>query len=94
MAFNGLLAPGTIEHGLFFLAPDQKLMAVDVQTEPSFQRGVPHALMSSQFGRSTSSMFKYDVTRNGNRFLMVSPAVDTAKAPAPITVMLNWQEKK
>jgi hypothetical protein len=37
-------------------------------------------------------MFKYDVTRDGSRFLMVSPAVDTPRAPAPITVVLNWQE--
>jgi Tol biopolymer transport system component len=27
---------------LFYLAPDRKLMAVEIRTEPAFQRGTPH----------------------------------------------------
>ena len=75
---------------LFYFAPDRKLMAVDIQTEPTFRRGTPHALFDSQlFGNSTTS-FRYDVTRDGKRFLMVVPA--TGMGSAPMTVVLNWQE--
>ncbi len=37
----------------------------------------------------------YDVTADGQRFLMVQPpgATDSEFAPAQITIVLNWLEK-
>jgi Tol biopolymer transport system component len=75
---------------LFYLAPDRNLMAVDIQTEPTFQHGAPHALFETPVYGTFPTRFRYDVTREGKRFLMVVPAAGVAAAPA--TVMLNWQE--
>jgi hypothetical protein len=33
---------------LFFISPDQKMMAADVSTDPTFQSGTPHALFDTE----------------------------------------------
>ncbi|SPF45128.1 Serine/threonine protein kinase [Candidatus Sulfopaludibacter sp. SbA4] len=74
---------------LFYLAPDARLMAVDIKLEPAFQSGPPHPLFGTQMLAAGTTLFRYDVTRDGKRFLMVVPAPGTTSAPA--TVVLNWQ---
>ncbi len=74
---------------LFYFAPDSKLMAAAIQSEPSFQSGVPHPLFNSQAGFGSNSRFRWSLTRDGKRFLLVSLA--TGVASEPTTVVLNWQ---
>ena len=74
---------------LFYFAPDSKLMAADVRLEPSFQSGTPHALFNSQAGFGSSTRYRWSLTRDGKRFLLVSMV--TGVISEPVTVVLNWQ---
>ncbi|HYW47626.1 MAG TPA: protein kinase, partial [Bryobacteraceae bacterium] len=79
---------------LFYVAADGRLMAVEVKTAPRFEYGVPQALFNPRNpgGGSMSNYVGYDVAADGKRFLVntVSTVTENA-APAPITVVLNWQ---
>jgi Tol biopolymer transport system component len=74
---------------LFYLSADAKLMAVDIRTDPAFQPGAPHILFDAGITGS-SPYFRYDVARDGTRFLIPAAAAESASVPA--TVVLNWQE--
>jgi Tol biopolymer transport system component len=71
---------------LFFLSQDEKMMAVDVNLGGTVTIGIPHEL----FHASTFTLLgsRYDVSADGQRFLMFSP--DSSTGNAPITVVLNW----
>lgn len=74
---------------LFYLTPDQKLMAVDVNTTaPSFRAGIPKELFQAQLVPISYWRNMYAASPDGQRFLMVVPA-DEAKSE-PITVVVNW----
>jgi Tol biopolymer transport system component len=75
---------------LFYLAPDGKLMAVDVKASPaSIATGVPRALFGTGITGSFVDRFnQYVVTRDGQRFLVNISAED--ENSAPITVLMNW----
>jgi WD40 repeat protein/predicted Ser/Thr protein kinase len=79
---------------LFYLAADQKLMAVPVKTGPSFQAGSPQELFPDAPIASTVGVgqFFYTPSKDGQRFLMSLPAEGAASQP-PITVVLNWQSE-
>jgi Tol biopolymer transport system component len=75
---------------LFYLAPDRRLMAVAVKADSAFIAGVPTALFTTRTEASTVfnvGRNEYDVTANGDRFLMNVPAEGTS---SPITVVVNW----
>jgi eukaryotic-like serine/threonine-protein kinase len=74
---------------LFYLSPDDKLMSVSVKTGANFDAGTPAALFQSsprEFG-ATSEQFFYDVTKDGQKFL-INTQLKSAKTP--ISVVLNW----
>ena len=75
---------------LFYLAPDGKLMAVGVKTGAGFESGTPAALFLTHPRQPLSAMdfFSYDVTADGQRFL-VNTKLDTSNS-APLSVILNW----
>jgi len=75
---------------LFYLAPDGRLMAVDVKTTSGFEAGSPVALFQTHPRQPISAMdfFTYDVTADGQKFL-VNTKVDTVNS-APLSVILNW----
>jgi Tol biopolymer transport system component len=75
---------------LFYLSPEGKMMAVPVTTGASFQAESPVALFEAHRRRPVSShdVFSYDVTADGQRFLIVAK-VDETKA-APLSISLNW----
>jgi len=68
---------------IFYLAPDGKMMAVDVTAAPEFQAGTPKPLFQTSAGTIVG-----DVSADGKRFLLVTPAGPSASAP--FTVVLNW----
>ena len=69
---------------LFYRNGD-KMMVVDIQTEPTFKTGTPTLLFKGQFGAG-------DVTPDGKRFLMVQ-SVEPEQAPTRIHLVLNWFEE-
>ena len=75
---------------LFYLAPGGTLMAVDVKTGAGFEAGSPTALFLTHLRQPISAMdfFSYDVTDDGQKFL-VNAKLDTSNA-APLAVILNW----
>jgi Tol biopolymer transport system component len=77
---------------LFYVAPDGKMMAVDVKTGPRFETGIPRALFDSQmFTPNTAIVFQYDVTPDGQRFLVTTARrAEDAGARETITVLTNW----
>jgi hypothetical protein len=75
---------------LFYLSPDGKMMAVPVATGASFEAGSPVVLFQAHRRQPISSqdIFSYDVSGDGQRFL-IATQVDEANA-APLSVLLNW----
>jgi eukaryotic-like serine/threonine-protein kinase len=75
---------------LFYLSADGKMMAVAVKTGASFEAGSPAALFQTHRRQPVSSQdhFSYDVSGDGQRFL-IATKVDEANA-APLSVLLNW----
>jgi Tol biopolymer transport system component len=71
---------------LFYLAPDQAVMAVEVSTSPIFQVGARHALF-----KLSPQVVNFDVTGDGNKFLAAVPADTDNSAATPFNVVLNWQ---
>ena len=71
---------------IFYVAPDNKLMAAAVNGKgANFETGVVKPLFEVQAARAT---FSYDVSADGQRFL-INTAPDHTES-APITVVLNW----
>ena len=73
---------------LFYHASDSQLMAVAVKGENHFEVGVATALFDvGDFGGGLS-LYPYDVTADGQRFLLLKPVEQTSSQA--ITVVLNW----
>jgi hypothetical protein len=74
---------------LFYISPDSKMMAVDVNTQPVFQAGTPHALFQTEMvdtGIRTGPV-SWDLAPDGNRFLIIS----VSSTDAALSVALNWR---
>ncbi len=68
------------------------MMAVSVSTQPSFSAGKPTKLFGGTYLASTFPLtgITYDVTNDGQRFLMVKPQEASA---TQINVVVNWFEE-
>jgi Tol biopolymer transport system component len=75
---------------LFYLSAEGKMMAVAVTAGASFEAGSPVALFQTHRRQpvAASDVFSYDVSGDGQRFLIITK-VDEANA-APLSVLLNW----
>ncbi|HEX7284048.1 MAG TPA: protein kinase [Vicinamibacterales bacterium] len=75
---------------LFYLAPDGRLMAVDVTTTTeTVETGMPRALFATGITGSFLERFnQFVVTRDGERFLVNISDEDIKSSP--ITVVVNW----
>ena len=62
------------------------MMAVDIQTEPTFTAGKPRLLFEGQY------LDYWDVAPDGQRFLMVQP-IEPEQHATQINVVLNWFEE-
>ena len=79
---------------LFYYAANGQLMAVSIKaSETALEVGTPTTLFAPRVLNGPNSAIgfraQYDVTRDGQRFLLNVPAEDAA--PASITVVVNWQ---
>jgi Tol biopolymer transport system component len=77
-----------------FYRSGKKMMAVEIATKPSFSAGTPKVLFEGTYqSLPTISTPNYDVSPDGQRFLMLKPTEQTQAAPTQITVVLNWFEE-
>jgi serine/threonine protein kinase len=72
---------------LYFIAPDRKLMAVEVKLGSAFEMGTPAPLFQTQVSNFVSPN-RYDVSADGQRFLVNSSVQEQSRAP--IVIVLNW----
>jgi serine/threonine-protein kinase len=77
---------------LFYRSGD-KMMAVDIATQPSFAAGKPRMLFEGQYVRTPATATNYDVSPDGQRFLMLKPSDQALAVPTQINVVLNWFEE-
>ena len=75
---------------LFYRSGD-RMMAVDITTQPGFSAGKPKLLFEGPY-EPTLTNANYDVSPDGQRFLMLK-AGETEAAPTQINVVLNWFEE-
>ena len=75
-----------------FYREGQKMMAVDIKTDPTFLAGRPHTLFEAPYW-NTSPGRGYDVTPDGRRFLMVPLAEPEPLDLTHNIVVLNWFEE-
>ena len=75
---------------LYFLSPDQKLMAVEVSDGAGFEAGTPKTLfrIHAKSSSLTGARSVYCAAPDGKRFLVNQLGAETAVSP--ITVVLNW----
>jgi Tol biopolymer transport system component len=71
---------------LFYVSLDGRLMSVDVPAGPTIRSGVPRLLFETLSPAMTATDF-YDVSSDGQRFLMTLPA---DQATRPLSVIVNW----
>jgi serine/threonine protein kinase len=73
---------------IFYEAADGKMMSVSVDSGPaSLKLGVPKPLFQTRL-EFDSFPRQYDVSADGNRFLLAQPLEESASVP--ITVIVNW----
>jgi Tol biopolymer transport system component len=78
---------------LFYISPDWKMMAVDVDTHPIFHSGTPHALFDTEMldtGIRNGPM-SWDIAPDGKRFLIIT---DKTQETLFLNVILNWRPQK
>src|SRR5262249_5470108 len=68
---------------LYFIAPDRKLMAVEIDGGPKLVRGTPKELFETHLPTNG----RYDVSKDG-RFLI--PTQIESSGSVPLTVIVNW----
>jgi serine/threonine protein kinase/Tol biopolymer transport system component len=77
---------------LFYRSGD-KMMAVDIATQPGFAAGKPRMLFEGPYVPTPVTYPNYDVSPDGQRFLMLKRSEQAQAAPTQINVVLNWFEE-
>lgn len=76
---------------LYYLSADRKVMAVEIQTDPAFQKGVPAPLFAARVTYNPlGERNQYLASADGQRFLINTPLGEN-KATA-ITAFFNWPD--
>jgi Tol biopolymer transport system component len=76
-----------------FYRSGNKMIAVDIATQPSFAAGKPKVLFEGQYEPTVFTNTNYDVSPDGKRFLMLKSTEQAQAAPSQINVVLNWFEE-
>ncbi len=76
---------------LFYRNGD-RMLAVDIATQPGFTAGKPHVLFQGSYEPSPGSNPNYDVDFGGQRFLMLKQ-IEQEQSATQINVVLNWFEE-
>jgi hypothetical protein len=81
---------------LFYIAPDGKLMVMPVKGGDTFEAGAETLLFQTPLSAGLiTGLFRYDVTADGKRFLIIAPNTAAGASPGavdstPITAVVNW----
>jgi eukaryotic-like serine/threonine-protein kinase len=83
---------------LFFRTGKQreKMMVVDIQTQPTFSAGKPRQLFEGPYANNAAAGAwgpDYSIAPDGRRFLMLKPKEQQQTALTQINVVLNWSEE-
>ena len=73
---------------MFYLSPDQQMMAVPLTMKPAFEPGMPKALFDSHVFAPGGQRMHYSVTADGQRFILFR-TLSTRSLPTT-TVVVNW----
>jgi Tol biopolymer transport system component len=77
---------------LFYRSGD-KMMVVDIATQPGFAAGRPRKLFEGRYGDTPiPGTNQYDVSADGQRFLMTKE-IEQSSSATQINVVLNWFEE-
>jgi serine/threonine-protein kinase len=76
-----------------FYRSGNKMMVVEIATQPSFAAGKPRMLFEGPYAPPPVPLANYDVSPDGQRFLMLKPVEQEQAAPTQINVVLNWFEE-
>ena len=76
-----------------FYRSGERMMAVDIATQPGFAAGKPRMLFGGPYQPASIPSAEYDVSADGQRFLMIKPVEQGATTPTQINVVLNWFEE-
>ena len=77
---------------LFYQNGD-KTYAVEIRTEPTFGAGTPRLLFEGTYERQPGAGANYNVSPDGQRFLMIKPGGTRDEGVNQINVVLNWFEE-
>ncbi|MDA2928041.1 hypothetical protein MYX78_12575, partial [Acidobacteria bacterium AH-259-G07] len=93
---NGGMEPvwGADGRELFYRTPDgSTMMAVDIETEPTFTPGNPEVLFTGSYFNGPGR--DYDISPDGQRFLMLREAGQTEETSErnELIIVLNWFEE-
>jgi len=75
---------------LFYRSGDNKWMVVSISTEPEFVAGTPQVLFEGPY--SNVSGLSYDISPDGQRFLVLKPQYDDSQV-RELHVVTNWFEE-
>ena len=75
-----------------FYRNGNRMMAVEITTEPTFSAGTPRLLFEGNSQPSVATPANYDVAPDGQRFLMIREGGPDSE-PNQINVVLNWFEE-
>ena len=77
---------------IFYRTEDRKVMVVPLQLTPEFSAGKPKLLFEDRFAYINYRWRNFDITPDGQRFVMVEDAEEES-TPTEIVVVLNWFEE-
>jgi eukaryotic-like serine/threonine-protein kinase len=79
------------ERELFYLAPDNTLMAAAVNGQgPAFQVGTVRRVFERALQPGGGGTYRYDVSGDGQRFLVNTPLEPQESLTLTLTVVMNW----
>ena len=74
-----------------FYRDQEWMMAVSVETEPRFEAGKSRPLFEAPFADSEAAYPNFDITPNGQDFIMIQTKVESAASR--LLVVTNWFEE-
>jgi hypothetical protein len=76
-----------------FYRSGKAMMAVEITAQPDFEARNPTKLFEGPYLQSERGIQVYDVSPDGQHFLMLKPVDEMPVPPTQINVVLNWLEE-
>ena len=76
-----------------FYQNGNKIMVVSIQTEPTFKAETPRLLFEGSFELSSPNFRDWDISPDGQRFVMLQTDDQEQLSSTQLTVVLNWFEE-